>query len=76
MLQSFWGVGGGVRACLSNNQQGERQQIARLSRLAIATTSERKLKKTQTKEFPCRNRANERSWHGFLAKMSGGKLVP
>lgn len=50
-----------VRGRLSNNQQGKKQQIARLSRLAIATTSKRNLKKTQTKEFTSRNRANESS---------------
>lgn len=51
-----------VRGRLSNNQQGETQQIARLSRLAIATTSQRNLKNTQTKEFTCRGRANKCSF--------------
>lgn len=50
-----------VRRRLSNNQQGEKQQIAGLRKLAIATTSKRNLSKTQTKEFTCRNQANEGS---------------
>lgn len=69
---------------LATTSKAKKQQIARLSRLAIATTGRRNLKNTETKEFIERNRANEGNSVRFVlicmlllsSNVPGGKTVP